>query len=219
MAVVDVVSKFLACPPEQAARAGGALAIRLPILDLVLKPVALTPAAAGAGAAGAGAGAAAQQPHTAIDVTIEVMVRDAAGGTRRLRASTATTAPRVTPFLASLPLVLEPAPGSHGWCRVRLDVAAIVATAYPDRPAFAQVDRLRIHAPVRLRCVYFADRPYAEGELPPEFRLVVGVKKKKGEGDAGSAGVAAAAAATETAAAATEAVGPPPPSSSPVACT
>ena len=106
-------------------------------------------------------------------------MRDAAGGMRRLRASTGQRAPpRVTPFLAALPLRLEPA--ASGWCRVRLDVAALLARSYPGSPQFAEVLRLRIHAACRLRCVYFADRAYEESELPPEFRLVVAGAKKVG---------------------------------------
>ena len=113
--------------------------------------------------------------------------------------------------MASLPLVLSPpaeastssSASSGWWCRVRLDLADLLARAYPGSPPLAEVSRLRIHSTgARLRCVFFADRAYTEGELPPEFRLVVGAAKVGGgaAGGGDSAGV----------------VSPPP--ASPVAC-
>ena len=174
LATIDITgpssaATFIACPPDAAVRAGGGLAVRLPWLDVLLKPL---PAPSGPPLP-APPGPPLPTQATAIDIT----VRDAGGGTRRLRASTAHRAPpRITPAGAILPLALDPAPAS-GWCRVRLDLAALLARAYPAGAPFAEVVALRIHAACRLRCVYFADRAYPEGELPPEFRLVVGAGK------------------------------------------
>jgi hypothetical protein len=154
---------WIACPPDKA----GALSIRLPVLDLVLKqPVAQAPHSSPSSPS--------PSPPRRADTSIEVTVRDGAGGLRRLRASTFQAAPRVTPALAALPLRLDDGgPGSGGWVRVRLDLPSLLARAYPGSPPFAEVVRLRVHAAARLRCVYFAERAMAEAELPAEFRLFV----------------------------------------------
>ncbi|XP_061628812.1 cilia- and flagella-associated protein 20-like isoform X3 [Phyllopteryx taeniolatus] len=39
--------------------------------------------------------------------------------------------------------------------------------------------RFRIHANCRIRRVYFTDKQYTEDELPPEFKLVIPVKKQE----------------------------------------
>jgi len=166
---------WIACPPDKA----GSLGIRLPILDLLLK----LPAGGGAGASAASA--------ASTDTSIEVTVRDKAGGLRRLRASTFQAAPRVTPALAALPLRLAGGPGSAGWVRVRLDLPALLGRAYPGSPPLAEVVRLRIHASARLRCVYFAEKAFAEDALPAEFRLFVQAGRAKG-GDSDKGGEAGA---------------------------
>lgn len=108
------------------------------------------------------------------DTSIEVTVRDVAGGLRRLRASTFQAAPRVTPAIAALPLRLEDGgAASGGWVRVRLDLPSLLARAYPGCPPFNEVVRLRVHASVRVRCVYLAQKAYPEDALPAEFRLFV----------------------------------------------
>ncbi len=168
LACIDITgtspsSTFIACPPDVRA---GELGVRLPHLHLLVK-------SPGPGPAGApSSSASSQQP-----VSVEVTVRDAEGGTRRLRASTAVSTPRVTPALAALPLRLAPAPTSAGWCRVRLDLAALLSRAYPADPPLAEVVRLRLGAGARVRTVYFAEANYVEGDLPAELRLVVPAAK------------------------------------------
>jgi hypothetical protein len=37
--------------------------------------------------------------------------------------------------------------------------------------------RVTVHANCRLRRIYFADRPYGEEELPPEFKLFLPIQR------------------------------------------
>jgi hypothetical protein len=77
-----------------------------------------------------------------------------------------------------MPLRLDP-----GWTRVTFDLADFVKRAY--NTGYVQTLRVQVHANCRLRRIYFADRQYAEEELPPEFKLVLPIQPRGGGGEEG----------------------------------
>ena len=42
---------------------------------------------------------------------------------------------------------------------------------------YVETVRVTVHANCRLRRIYFAERPYAEEDLPPEFKLFLPIQK------------------------------------------
>lgn len=129
------------------ADAAQALGIRLPVLVLVLKPDRLR------------------------HCSFEVQLLDDTGALRRLRASSYQLSARVTPHIGCLPLVLPEA----AWCRVTVNLASLVRRAYGT--GFVEVTRLLVHASCHVRRIYFADRAYADEQLPPEFRLYAPIQR------------------------------------------
>ncbi|CAJ0932191.1 unnamed protein product, partial [Mesorhabditis belari] len=96
--------------------------------------------------------------------TFEVQILDDKGVKRRFRASNFQSSTRVKPFICTMPLRLD-----DGWNQVQFNLAEFTKRAYGT--SYVETSRVMIHANCRLRRVYFADRLYAEDELPPEFKL------------------------------------------------
>lgn len=57
----------------------------------------------------------------------------------------------------------------EGWNQIQFDIADFTRRAYSTN--YVETLRVQIHANCRLRRIYFADRVYAEEELPPEIKL------------------------------------------------
>jgi hypothetical protein len=114
---------------------------------------------------------------------------------RRFRASNYQSATRVKPFIVTMPLRLD-----DGWNQVQFNVADFCKRAYGTQYVETQRIQVRmsciwaihpftqIHANCRLRRVYFADRVYAEEELPAEFKLFLPVKASTNTGTADDEG-------------------------------
>jgi hypothetical protein len=57
----------------------------------------------------------------------------------------------------------------EGWNQIQFNLADFTRRAFGTN--YVETLRVQIHANCRLRRVYFADRVYAEDELPPEMKL------------------------------------------------
>nr|XP_057931775.1 cilia- and flagella-associated protein 20-like isoform X5 [Doryrhamphus excisus] len=68
--------------------------------------------------------------------------------------------------------------------RFQFNLADITRRAYGT--SYVETQRVQIHANCRIRRVYFTDKQYTEDELPPEFKLVIPVKKQDASKKGGS---------------------------------
>ncbi|KFD57193.1 hypothetical protein M514_02078, partial [Trichuris suis] len=101
----------------------------------------------------------------------EVELLDSKGTTRRFRANNFQSNTRTKPYVCTIPLRLD-----NGWNSVHFNLADFTKRAYGTN--YVETSRITVHANCRLRSVYFADRIYAEDELPQEFRLSIPVSSK-----------------------------------------
>ncbi|KAI8325975.1 transcription factor IIB [Martensiomyces pterosporus] len=97
--------------------------------------------------------------------SFEVETSDDRGTVRRFRASNFETEAHVDRDLCRLPLRL----GDDGWNYLTLDLPDLTKRAYGT--AHRETRRVTIHANIRLRFVFFADRIVPEEQLPDELRL------------------------------------------------
>jgi len=117
---------------------------------------------------------------------------DDANFRRRIRVSNYARTTRVTTLMCSMPLCLSP-----GWNHVNFDLAQFTRRAFGTE--YAETVRVQVHANCRLRRVYFADRAYADDELPVEYRLLPQQRPARAAKPApGRRGAPAAAAASTT---------------------
>ncbi|KAK9693619.1 Cilia- and flagella-associated protein 20 [Basidiobolus ranarum] len=101
--------------------------------------------------------------------SFEVQVRDDKQVIRRFRVSTFQTESRVQPDICTLPLRLD-----EGWNQVQFDLSDFVRRTY--QTCYIETISVQIHANCYLRRVYFAEKLYAEDQLPLEFRLYSSIK-------------------------------------------
>ena len=80
---------------------------------------------------------------------------------------------RVKPFICTMPMRLD-----EGWNQVQFNLADFVKRAYGTN--YVETLRVQVHANCRIRRIYFADRLYSEAELPPEFKVRLGVGEMRG---------------------------------------
>ncbi|RHZ63254.1 hypothetical protein Glove_330g42 [Diversispora epigaea] len=98
--------------------------------------------------------------------TLEVQIMDDKNIIRRFRASNFQFVTRVKPYICTMPMRLD-----EGWNQIQFNLADFTRRAYSTN--YVETLRVQIHANCRLRRIYFADRVYAEEELPPEIKLWV----------------------------------------------
>jgi hypothetical protein len=67
----------------------------------------------------------------------------------------------------------------EGWNQIQFNLADFTRRAFSTN--YVETLRVQIHANCRLRRVYFADRVYAEDELPSEMKLWLPEEKKDEE--------------------------------------
>ncbi|CAG8469740.1 6494_t:CDS:2 [Cetraspora pellucida] len=103
--------------------------------------------------------------------TFEVQVMDDKNVKRRFRASNFQAVTRVKPYICTMPMRLD-----EGWNQVQFNLADFTRRAYSTN--YVETLRVQIHANCRLRRIYFADRVYAEEELPPEMKLWLPVDRQ-----------------------------------------
>uniref|UniRef100_A0A5S6Q9J9 DUF667 domain-containing protein n=1 Tax=Trichuris muris TaxID=70415 RepID=A0A5S6Q9J9_TRIMR len=101
----------------------------------------------------------------------EVELLDSKGTTRRFRANNFQSNTRTKPYICTIPLRLE-----NGWNSVHFNLADFTKRAYGTN--YVETSRISVHANCRLRRVYFADRIYADDELPQEFKLSIPINSK-----------------------------------------
>ncbi|XP_027196827.1 cilia- and flagella-associated protein 20-like [Dermatophagoides pteronyssinus] len=100
--------------------------------------------------------------------SFEVEILDDKNVRRRFRASNFQSVTRVKHFICSMPLRLD-----DGWNQIAFNLNDFCRRAYGSN--YVETIRVTINANCRLRRVYFADRMYAEDELPAEFKLYLPV--------------------------------------------
>ncbi|KAH7644457.1 cilia- and flagella-associated protein 20 [Dermatophagoides farinae] len=100
--------------------------------------------------------------------SFEVEILDDKNVRRRFRASNFQSVTRVKHFICSMPLRLD-----DGWNQIAFNLNDFCRRAYGSN--YMETVRVTINANCRLRRVYFADRMYAEDELPAEFKLYLPV--------------------------------------------
>ncbi|CAJ0834087.1 22154_t:CDS:2 [Entrophospora sp. SA101] len=103
--------------------------------------------------------------------TFEVQILDDKNIKRRFRASNYQSVTRVKPYICTMPMRLD-----EGWNQIQFNLADFTRRAYSTN--YVETSRVQIHANCRLRRVYFADRIYAEEELPPEMKLWLPVDRQ-----------------------------------------
>ncbi|CAG8593394.1 4468_t:CDS:2 [Diversispora eburnea] len=96
--------------------------------------------------------------------TLEVQIMDDKNMIRRFRASNFQFVTRAKPYICTMPMRLD-----EGWNQIQFNLADFTRRAYSTN--YVETLRVQIHANCRLRRIYFADRVYAEEELPPEIKL------------------------------------------------
>ncbi|KRZ78208.1 ADP-ribosylation factor 1-like 2 [Trichinella papuae] len=99
------------------------------------------------------------------DFSLEVETIDASKAVRRFRWSTFQEKPRQTTIICTMPMRL-----SIGWNFLQINLADISRKLY-NQP-YRETRRIMIHPNCRIRRIFFADRIYAEDDLPREFRLI-----------------------------------------------
>lgn len=83
--------------------------------------------------------------------TFEVQILDDKNMLRRFRISNYQSTTRVKPFCTTMPLGLTP-----GWNQIQFNLADFTRRAYGTN--YVETVRIQIHANVRIRRIYFADR-------------------------------------------------------------
>jgi len=101
--------------------------------------------------------------------TFEIEIIDDTQAKRRFRASNYQSQTRVKDFICTMPLKLEP-----GWNHINLNLADFTKRAYGTK--YMETSRVTVNANCRLRRIYFAERHYAEDELPAEFKLYLPIQ-------------------------------------------
>ncbi|KOX78265.1 hypothetical protein WN51_10628 [Melipona quadrifasciata] len=104
--------------------------------------------------------------------TFEITILDDKDMHRRFRVSNFQSTTRVRPFCTSMPIGLCP-----GWNQIQFNLADFTRRAYGTN--YIETTRIQIHANCRIRRIYFADRLYAEDELPEEFKLFKPLQRAK----------------------------------------
>ncbi|KRZ97911.1 ADP-ribosylation factor 1-like 2, partial [Trichinella sp. T8] len=99
------------------------------------------------------------------DFSLEVETIDASKAVRRFRWSTFQEKPRQAIIICTMPMRL-----STGWNFLQINLDDISRKLYSQ--PYRETRRIMIHPNCRIRRVFFADRIYAEDDLPREFRLI-----------------------------------------------
>ncbi|XP_060518029.1 variable charge X-linked protein 3B-like isoform X2 [Cylas formicarius] len=96
--------------------------------------------------------------------TFEIQILDDKDMRRRFRVSNFQSTTKVRPFCTTMPIGL-----SSGWNQVQFNLADFTKRAYGS--TYIETVRVQVHANVRIRRIYFADRLLSDEELPNEFKL------------------------------------------------
>ncbi|XP_020807350.1 cilia- and flagella-associated protein 20 [Drosophila serrata] len=95
----------------------------------------------------------------------EVKIQDDQRFMRRFRVSNFQSKTSVKPFCTAMPMGMSP-----GWNQIQFNLADFTRRAYGSN--YLETVSLQVHANVRIRRIYFADKLYTEAELPNDYRLL-----------------------------------------------
>ncbi|EDW87980.1 cilia- and flagella-associated protein 20 [Drosophila yakuba] len=95
----------------------------------------------------------------------EVKIQDDQRFMRRFRVSNFQSKTSVKPFCTAMPMGMSP-----GWNQIQFNLADFTRRAYGSN--YLETVSLQLHANVRIRRIYFADKLYTEAELPNDYRLM-----------------------------------------------
>jgi len=84
---------------------------------------------------------------------------------RRFRVSNFQSKTSVKPFCTAMPMGMSP-----GWNQIQFNLADFTRRAYGSN--YLETVSLQLHANIRIRRIYFADKLYTEAELPNDYRLM-----------------------------------------------
>ncbi|KAI4464233.1 orf protein [Holotrichia oblita] len=104
--------------------------------------------------------------------TFEIQILDDKDMHRRFRVSNFQSTTKVRPFCTTMPIGL-----SSGWNQIQFNLADFTRRAYGT--LYLETMRVQVHANVRIRRIYFADRLYSEDEMPSEYRLFIPLSTHK----------------------------------------
>lgn len=104
--------------------------------------------------------------------SFEITILDDKGMRRRFRISNFQSTTKIKPFCTTMPIGL-----SGGWNQIQFNLSDFTKRAYGTQ--FLETLRVQVHANVRLRRIYFADRLYTEEELPQDYKLYLPLERKK----------------------------------------
>lgn len=104
--------------------------------------------------------------------SFEITILDDKGMRRRFRISNFQSTTKIKPFCTTMPIGL-----SGGWNQIQFNLSDFTKRAYGTQ--FLETLRVQVHANVRLRRIYFADRLYTEEELPQDYKLYLPMERKK----------------------------------------
>nr|XP_016924699.1 cilia- and flagella-associated protein 20 [Drosophila suzukii] len=95
----------------------------------------------------------------------EVKIQDDQRFMRRFRVSNFQSKTSVKPFCTAMPMGMSP-----GWNQIQFNLADFTRRAYGSN--YLETVSLQLHANIRIRRIYFADKLYTEAELPNDYRLM-----------------------------------------------
>lgn len=104
--------------------------------------------------------------------SFEITILDDKGMRRRFRISNFQSTTKIKPFCTTMPIGL-----SGGWNQIQFNLSDFTKRAYGTQ--FLETLRVQVHANVRVRRIYFADRLYTEEELPQDYKLYLPLERKK----------------------------------------
>lgn len=104
--------------------------------------------------------------------SFEITILDDKGMRRRFRISNFQSTTKIKPFCTTMPIGL-----SGGWNQIQFNLSDFTKRAYGTQ--FLETLRVQVHANVRLRRIYFADRLYTEEELPQDYKLYLPMERKQ----------------------------------------
>lgn len=108
--------------------------------------------------------------------SFEITILDDKGMRRRFRISNFQSTTKIKPFCTTMPIGL-----SGGWNQIQFNLSDFTKRAYGTQ--FLETLHVQVHANVRLRRIYFADRLYSEEELPQDYKLYLPMERKKRKED------------------------------------
>lgn len=107
--------------------------------------------------------------------SFEITILDDKNLRRRFRISNFQSTTKIKPFCTSMPIGL-----SGGWNQIQFNLSDFTRRAYGTQ--YIESLRVQVHANVRLRRIYFAERLYTEEELPQDYKLYLPLERKQKKG-------------------------------------